>query len=240
MKKIARLFLVLMLACALMTSTAIAAPIKLFSDGETIPSGKYDTCVILENSNVTINSLVEINSMETIDMHENATLTVDKQGILTGKDIIFSCSPTSKIVLIDGGKIELSFFFSSELTEFASLLEKNGITCHYEGNTLIAEKEYCEHSFGDNHICTKCGYECTHEEWIDGTCKVCGYVCAHDGVCCATCGKDFTIPTATGSTLSEGNLAIITAVAGLAVGFIAAMLVFKKKKLAVAGGAEEE
>lgn len=41
----------------------------------------------------------------------------------------------------------------------------------------------------------------------------------------------------TGSILSEGSLAIITAVAGIAVGMAAMFFIMKKKKPAVADGA---
>ena len=58
-------------------------------------------------------------------------------------------------------------------------------------------------------------------EFVGGVCQVCGC-------------------TSTGSTLSEGSLTVIVGVAGIAVGFLAAMFIFKKKKPALADGAETD
>ncbi len=60
-----------------------------------------------------------------------------------------------------------------------------------------------------------------------------------DGVC-VICGLEMGIQSP-GSTLSGGNIAIITAVAGIAFGLVCGLLIGKeKKKLATAGGAEKE
>ena len=82
--------------------------------------------------------------------------------------------------------------------------------------------------------------------FVDGKCTVCQEKCTnafHDGVYkCPDCDMEFnTVSGDTASTLSEGNLAIITAVAGVAVGFLAAIFIFKKKKkTAVAEGENKD
>ncbi len=80
----------------------------------------------------------------------------------------------------------------------------------------------------------------TSKHWfIDGVCSVCGKACDnpfHNNDKCPDCGMSINGVVATGSTLSEGSLAIITAIAGLAVGAVGMYLFMKKKKPATAGG----
>lgn len=54
---------------------------------------------------------------------------------------------------------------------------------------------------------------------------------------CDVCGAETS--SVTGSVLSEGSLTIVVGVACLAIGFLAAMFIFKKKKPTVAEGAED-
>ena len=101
----------------------------------------------------------------------------------------------------------------------------------------------CEHIWDESTgKCSVCGIigckigERSHK-WSNGKCTLCGTVCKnifHDGVC-PDCGMG---AAATGSTLSEGSLTIICSVACLAVGFLAAMFIFKKKKPELVSGAE--
>ena len=260
MKKIASFLLAVVLVCSLMTVTAFALP-RTFSGNVTMPSGKYDAFSVLENANVTMNGLVDFDAYGGFDLGRNSTLTIDDGGILTGNDIWFSNEENSKIILKGGGKIELSFLFDSELEAFASLLEAGGIPYKCENGTIKAEM--CkEHSFGEDHICTVCGYVCPHKEWVgsvcavcgirdcelgmvphtweDGRCSVCGYECPHDeseNGKCKACGTELE---AVGSILSEGNLWIAIVVAVLAVGVVAALVITKKKKPATANGASTE
>ena len=46
--------------------------------------------------------------------------------------------------------------------------------------------------------------------------------------------------TATGSTLSQGYPEIVYGIGGIAIGFIAAMLIFRRKKAAVSGTPAED
>ena len=95
------------------------------------------------------------------------------------------------------------------------------------------------HYFIDG-VCVACGAECTHTSFSDGKCNDCGYECTHESCSCDTCGKTFTADNLnTGSTLSEGNLAIITAVAGLAAGMAVMFFIMKKQKPALASGADK-
>ena len=78
--------------------------------------------------------------------------------------------------------------------------------------------------------------------FVDGKCTVCQEKCTnafHDGVYkCPDCDMEFNTVTATGSALSEGSMTVVVGVACLAVGFLAAMLIFKKKKPALAEDSE--
>ncbi|MCQ2436200.1 MAG: leucine-rich repeat domain-containing protein [Clostridia bacterium] len=107
----------------------------------------------------------------------------------------------------------------------------------------------CEHDFGNDHICTKCGekdcvFGLADHTWDanTGKCTVCEYVCPHDGNTCVECGANIhggEIVQNLGSTLSEGSLTIILCVACLAVGFLVAMFIFKKKMPALADGTDK-
>lgn len=52
----------------------------------------------------------------------------------------------------------------------------------------------CQHEWGEDGFCTKCGVECNHK-WVDGVCSVCGKTCTHEydeapyDYSCKICGK---------------------------------------------------
>lgn len=108
------------------------------------------------------------------------------------------------------------------------------------------------HKIGDNGICTVCGSnigKCEHiktntvqtktnkmmlETVTEKICKDCGKVLS-------TNTKLSEInPNVTASVLSDGSLAIITAIAGVAVGMAVMFFIMKKKKPALASGVENK
>ena len=130
------------------------------------------------------------------------------------------------------------------LTAHIHLFDKNGTCCGEEYLARIREKD-CErsstgHRWYTDGKCLRCGAACEHI-WQDGKCTVCEYVCPHHGSICALCGEERLLPENgdIGSVLSEGSLAIITAIAGIVIGLGGGFFLGrKKKKPAVASGAE--
>ena len=109
----------------------------------------------------------------------------------------------------------------------------------YVGFDMVRVYYECagEHAWDENDKCEICGIP---------KCKVTG---EHNAVLvCSDCGKKLSeevIPSqnAPGSTLSGGYPEIVFAVGGLAVGFVVAMLIFRKKKskpVPVEGAANED
>lgn len=82
-------------------------------------------------------------------------------------------------------------------------------------------------------ICDFKGYDEEHEhQYKDGICAICGAACEHTGdvyTVCAICGETVTA-SKTASVLSSGRSEIVFGIGGFAVGFVAAMLIFRKKK----------
>lgn len=100
----------------------------------------------------------------------------------------------------------------------------------------------CAHNWDDKGVCSTCTYHCPHEWNDNGVCTVCFYECHHNGDTCALCGK--VIVSEDGifmaTVLSEGSLVIVCSIACLAVGFLASMFIFKKKKPALASGENKD
>lgn len=93
--------------------------------------------------------------------------------------------------------------------------------------------------------CSICGIvnENGEHDWLNGKCTVCGKTCAnefHSGkYVCPDCRMSFDA-TVTGSVLSEGSLTIICTVAAAVIfGLGGFLLGKKKKKPALAEGAED-
>ena len=160
--------------------------------------------VIHENIHVKINSYVEICRSPVLILGKNSTITIGRSGMLTGEGIMLASSNDARIIIEDGGAINISFFDTSQAEEFAALLGKNGIHCRQVNERVIAP---CPHA---------------------STSPVNAFVCDD-------CGELLAIDTHTASILSGGNLTIVVGVGGLAMGFLAAALIFRKKKVAVSG-----
>ena len=160
--------------------------------------------VIHENIHVKINSYVEICRSPVLILGKNSTITIGRSGMLTGEGIMLASSNDARIIIEDGGAINISFFDTSQAEEFAALLGKNGIHCRQVNERVIAP---CPHA---------------------STSPVNAFVCDD-------CGELLAIDTHTASILSGGNLTIVVGVGGLAIGFLAAAFIFRKKKATVSG-----
>ena len=223
-----------------------------------------DQLNVTENSTVTIES----DGILAIDMNAKQSFTpvctLNVYGILTGS---CGEIEIPNIHIFPGGTVDLTGpangdfieLLQSEcpsakyekdllterdrLTAHIHLFDKNGTCCSEEYLARIREKD-CErsstgHRWRANGKCSRCGATCEHI-WQDGKCTVCDYECPHHGSICALCGEERLLPEngAIGSVLSEGSLAIITAVAGIVVGMAVMFFIMKKKKPALAGGAD--
>ena len=94
----------------------------------------------------------------------------------------------------------------------------------------------CQHDFDAEHKCRVCGMtECQlagSHDFVDGVCQVCGYNCpCRDGNCpeCGRAVSSASVPP-TGFALSQGSVTVVVGVACLALGFLGAALVFRKRK----------
>lgn len=220
MKKI----ICLVLALVLCTALAIPAMAQViggnyqdgvyttgyYFDGETIPSGVHQSIYVEKNSNVKIDGAVTIATEGIFRIYDNGTLTITKNGSLSGTGVVHSLKcPNSKIVLENGAWIKIKFDYSGQAEYFEQILQASNITCTRNGDIVMAGNvPPCEHKNQKN--------------------------------VCVDCGEVISTYSAAGSILSEGSLAIITAVAGVAVGMAVMFFVMKKKKPALASGTDEE
>lgn len=198
------------LALVFLLTFSIPALADDFYTDQTISEDK--SCagmVIHENIHVKINSYVEICRSPILILGKNSTVTVGSNGMLTGEGIMLVSSNDAKIIIEDGGAINISFFDTSQAEEFAALLGKNGIHCRQVNERVIAP---CPHA---------------------STSPVNAFVCDD-------CGELLAVDTHTASILSQGYPEIVYGIGGLAIGFFAAMLIFRKKKVAVSSTAADD
>ena len=213
MKKIFSLIFVF----AMLFACTVSASADWFESGE-MKEGCYDNIYMHPDSEVTINGRVEIESGKWLGFFgDNIVLTIGKGGCLTGNDASFvSEGSNHKIIIKNGGWLDITFHYADNADSFASLLAENGIGYGRDGNRITAG--YCEH---------------THTTTTIKTTTVC-----HD---CGQIIKDETYedyPTA--STFSTGYPEIVYGIGGLAVGFFASMLIFRKKKVAVSSTSADD
>ena len=122
---------------------------------------------------------------------------------------------------------------------------------YVDGGKLSAKSEGLDkvinsHCFEDG-VCVFCGYECPHTRgYANGKCRDCGTECPHTHmqtktvVLCGDCGVEVE-STLIGSVLSEGSLTVVVGVAAAVVfGLGGFVLGTKKKKPALAEGAEKD
>ena len=221
MKKI----ICLLLALVLCTALAIPAMAKIggnyqdgvystgfYFDGETIPSGVHQSIYVEKNSSVKIDGAVTIATKGIFRIYDNGTLTITKNGSLSGTGVAYSekC-PNIKIVLENGAWIKIKFDNSAQAELFEQILQASEITCTRNDNIIMAGAvPACEHKNQKN--------------------------------VCVDCGEVISTYSAAGSILSEGSLTIIVGIAAAAVfglgGFFLGMK--KKKKPTLASGENKD
>ena len=103
----------------------------------------------------------------------------------------------------------------------------------------------CPHENWTESVCDVCQFVCTHENWTECVCDVCGYYCPHtnrttaivsaEKEYCPNCGifslTEIKETDTAGSTISEGNMAIIVGVAAAVVFGLGGFLVGKKNSI---------
>ena len=138
----------------------------------------------------------------------------------------------------------------------------------YENSVCTICRRKCLHSYFEEytHKCHECGaFQCDVQghsfngrkcsvcdadkcetqghSYHNGKCTVCFQTCKnefHSGnYKCTDCGMKLNA-AATGSVLSNGNIAIVAVIVGVAAGLVIGIIIGKKKKPAVADGAEKE
>ncbi|MBQ0101812.1 MAG: FHA domain-containing protein [Firmicutes bacterium] len=178
----------------------------IYFDGETIPAGLHENIDIESNSNVTIDGAVRISSGFHLRIRENGTLTITENGSLSGTDIVF---PSNNGTPLPNSKIVL----------------RNGAWIRLEFHVYDAADAF-EILLQEGNI----SYTRNGNFITAGNAPACER--KNQKTVCADCGE--VISTYSGSMLSEGSLAIITAVAGVAVGMTVMFFIMKKKKSAPA------
>ena len=211
--------------------------------------GNGTALTVESGASVICNGSLRLGTSGTVTVEKGASLTVNNAllgsnqtetskvavgGILKGKCDNIECDRLN-IVLLPGGTIDVEIsnqLWKESYLEYFKNLDKNATVKLTEDNYRHVTASVCDHDYTNtNGICTKCKYVNPELHKHDFKCA-CGMSCQHESE--KTVGGE-------GSTLSEGNLAIITAVAGIVVGFLAAMFIFKKKKKpAVADGTENK
>ena len=236
MKKIISLvFVVIMLFACTMPAYA-----EDFSGrNDIIEDTIYESFNLDKGADVYINHCnVEIT--EALSFFGYCTLNVSPNASLTGENLIFNIFGDDNVIRTHDGFINLSFMYYGDANRFEQLLKDNDIDYNRDGNHIVAG---CPHSEWEDGVCTRCGIHCLHETYDNGACTVCGKACEnefHNGkYTCPDCGM-VADTTATGSILSHGYPEIVYGIGGLAVGFLVAMFIFRKKKVAVSSTSTDD
>ena len=202
MKKHVSLLLVVMF-CAFSVITVSAAPVEYSVDGSVnIDDGKE--YVVNKSSDVSAFTCMN-----------GSTLIIEKDVVMRVNSY-FAVDEESTVIV--NGTLDLSE------ADFSDNLGTVSIAC---SGTLI---------MGEGQTIDKDGWYVAPvqggHDFIGGVCRLCNYECVHEGNYCDTCGEKLVMDTNPGvaSVLSNGSLTIICSVACLAVGFLTAMFIFKKKK----------
>lgn len=139
------------------------------------------------------------------------TGTLMIQGKMTGEVSTYSNGETGKIILSDKGSAFLSFSSEEDAEKFASTVDNADVFI----NGCSVKVLPCFHAH-------------TSEQIVNA-------------VVCGKCGEVMSYKASnTASALSQGCPEIVFGIGGLAVGFLAAMFIFRKKKVVVNSTSEED
>ena len=193
-----------------------ASPITVKS-GATVTTAYLST----ETKTLTIESGATVIIGEGFDSGYLNTYSLDLTGTLRGtltKGTIIPATNSDIYTIRPGGLFDVTFEESSVADRYASALSAYNV--NRIGNRVIAH--YGEHNY-ENGVCTICYHECDNGFHADE---------------CPECGMIRNDTPAVGSALSEGNMAIIIGIVALVIGLGGGFFIGRKKKPAVAGGAD--
>ena len=216
MKKFASLLMAVLMMCTILTAMAIPA----FAEGEptVVEPDEYGDIILgVYSGDFIIN---EDCTVGMFDVGENVTLTIAPNAKVTVTDV-FSNFGTLNVL----GQLNVTSAYSK--TNSGTINVGCGGTI--EGTISGTVNKGAHHYV--NSVCEYCNAPCPHTNTeietvttTTKTCKDCEKVLDKHTTTTST-------HTSTASTLSEGNLAIITAVAGIAVGLVGGLVIGKKKKV---------
>ena len=206
-------FVSMLLAVALLASMLTVFAVPASAEDEPME------CPILYNS-VTLDDggkyvISQSCDLVSFDCWYNTTLIIEKDAVVTVSGQFYLDSDATLIIR---GTLDLSNADNSEC---------NG-TIHVACCGTLISGGYSPAGYWVNATILDDGHD-----FSGGVCRVCNYECKHERYSCDTCGEKFVMGITSGgegSTLSEGNLAIITAVAGIAVGLVGGLVIGKKKQ----------
>ena len=185
---------------------------KLYVDKNTIVADGDIECRFLA---VDQKAILIVPKDATVNMNGSLNVlgTLMIQGKMTGEVSTYSCGETGKVILSDRGSASLLFSREEDAEKFASSVLKSNADVSKSGASVKVHP--CLHA----HI---------SEQTVNATvCSRCDEILSYEAL-------------HTASTLSLGYPEIVFGVGGLAVGFIAAMLIFRKKKVAVSSTAADD
>ena len=219
MKKFASLVLTAVLLATMLTVFAVPTSAESIKAGgksiEVTEHMEQNDITLYNGATLTLKAPVfnGVYSNEYLSM-QDSTLIVEDDGFLNSKYMsFFMYGDNNKIIVQEGGSIDVTLTGSHDADDFCDVLAKSNTPYKRINNRVLAGESLENYlkDYGEN--CALCGKSLKTEESDENP---------------------------TGSALSEGSLTIIVGVACLAVGFLVATFIFKKKKPAIADGSEKD
>ena len=239
MKKFASLLMTVVLLATMLTVVAVPVSAVSITDNEISGTHIYnEKTTFMEN--VTIKSGASVTINADAFLSDGITMKIESGATVTFNGLLRLERMGTMLIIESGASVTISK--SLELKN-ASTLEIGGVLTGksaFNNNggsiTLLpggivdveTENDFNANSFIGSFQNSDAGAKV--EQTANGTYRVTAHRHVYAGTCCLAEHMANTAPAPTGSTLSEGNLTIIVGVACLAVGFLAAMFIFKKKK----------
>ena len=211
MKKIIRIVFAVLILCTLCLP-AMARNVGMVSSAS-VPAGNYDSISIMSGTLTKLDlSNVSLRSDFTLSMQSDTQLTISN-GVLTGQNATFLVGASNVKILLEGNAgVDVTISSEISANEFFTALQFNasGVDIRLDGKRVYT-------------------FKCQHEDTITTTttrtvCTICNKVISENAV---TLPENATL----GSTISEGNMAIIVGVAAAVVFGLGGFLVGKKNSI---------